>query len=59
MWEKGEGGKGILPALKKGVNIEVLPWANGNISVERINQEPSFTLEELRESKFHFSEGGS
>lgn len=34
-------------------------WANGNISVERINQEPSFTLKELRESKLHFSEGGS
>ena len=36
------------------MNIEVLKWANGNISVERINQEPSLTLEELRKSKFHF-----
>ena len=39
--------------------MEVLPRANENISVERINQEPSLTLEELRKSKFHFSEGGS
>ena len=59
MWEKGEEARESYPALKKRVNIEVLPLANGNISVERINQEPSFTLEELRESKFHFSEGGS
>ena len=47
------------PALKKRVNIEVLPWTNGNVSVERINQEPSLTLEELRESKFYFGGGRS
>ena len=59
MWEKGEGGKRILPRFEKKSEHRSLKWANGNISVERINQEPSLTLEELRKSKFHFSEGGS
>lgn len=39
--------------------MEVLPWANGNISVERVDQEPSLTLEELRESKIYFGRGRS